>query len=144
MTSESPAARSGADDAPEGFIAQSLEAALTVLDLSASMSWYRDVLGFIVDREFRRGDKFFAASMRAGSVRILLTQDDGAKGTEREKGAGFSLQFTTPQSIDGIADRVRSHGVTFDTEPFDMHGVRAFRLRDPDGFKLTISSPRPG
>jgi hypothetical protein len=30
-------------------------------------------------------------------VRILLNQDDGAKGFDRVKGEGFSLMFTTAQ-----------------------------------------------
>jgi hypothetical protein len=41
----------------------------------------------------------------------LLSQDNGAKGEERAKGEGFSLQFTTTQDVDAIADREkqRSH-----------------------------------
>jgi predicted enzyme related to lactoylglutathione lyase len=42
---------------------------------------------------------------------------------------------------DEIAARVRAHGGSLDSEPFDAYGVRAFRLRDPDGFRFTISSP---
>lgn len=127
---------------PEALIAQSLEAALTVSDLQASVAWYRDVLGFSVDREHSREGKLLAVSLRAGAVRILLGQDDGGKGADRIKGAGFSLQLTTSQSIDEIAARVRAQGGTLDSEPFDAYGVRAFRLRDPDGFRFTISSPR--
>ena len=126
----------------EALIAQSLEAALTVSDLVASVAWYRDVLGFAVDREHQRDGKLLAVSLRAGAVRILLGQDDGARGADRVKGSGFSLQLTTSQSIDEIAARIRSSGGTLDSEPFDAYGVGAFRLRDPDGFRFTISSPR--
>jgi uncharacterized glyoxalase superfamily protein PhnB len=125
------------------FVAQSLEVSLTVRDLSASVAWYRDVVGFTVDREYSREGRLFAVALSAGPVRILLGQDDGAKGQDRVKGDGFSLQFTTPQSVDAIAARIRAHGGTLDTEPADMWGTRAFRLRDPDGFRLTISAPRP-
>ena len=127
---------------PEALVAQRLEAALTVSDLAASVAWYRDVLGFAIDREHQRDGKLLAVSLRAGAVRILLGQDDGAKGADRSKGAGFSLQLTTSQSIDEIAARVRASGGTLESEPFDAYGVRAFRLRDPDGFRFTISSPR--
>lgn len=128
----------------DGLVAQSLAASLTVRDLSASLSWYRDVLGFAVDREHRREGKLLAVSLRAGAVRLLLGQDDGAKGLDRVKGEGFSLQLTTSQSIDEIAARVRSHGGSLESEPADVFGARAFRLRDPDGFRFTISSPREG
>ena len=122
--------------------AQSLEASLTTADVRRSREWYRDVLGFVVDREFEREGAMFAVSMRAGQVRILLTQDDGGKGAERRKGDGFSLQLTTDQDIDSIAPAAKEAGAALDTEPTSMWGVRAFRLRDPDGFRWTISSPR--
>jgi len=124
--------------------AQSLEASLTTVDVQRSRDWYRDALGFAVDREFERDGRLFAISMRAGAVRILVTQDDGAKGVDRRKGDGFSLQLTTTDDIDAIADRAKQAGTTLDTEPAVMWGVRAFRLRDPDGFRWTISSPREG
>jgi uncharacterized glyoxalase superfamily protein PhnB len=129
------------DHSADALVAQSLDASLTVHDLAASVAWYRDVLGFTVDREHRRDDRLFAVSLRAGAVRILLGQDDGAKGPDRSKGEGFSLRLTTPQDIDAIAARIQARGGTLETPPFDAWGVRAFRLRDPDGFRFTISSP---
>jgi len=124
------------------LVAQSLEASLTTTDVRRSRDWYRDTLGLLVDREYERDGKVFAIAMRAGSVRILLTQDDGAKGADRSKGEGFSLQLTTSQDVDAIAAAAKDAGATLDTEPASMWGVRAFRLRDPDGFRWTISSPR--
>jgi uncharacterized glyoxalase superfamily protein PhnB len=129
------------DHSADALVAQSLDASLTVHDLAASVAWYRDVLGFTVDREHRRDDRLFAVSLRAGAVRILLGQDDGAKGPDRSKGEGFSLRLATPQDIDAIAARIQARGGTLETPPFDAWGVRAFRLRDPDGFRFTISSP---
>lgn len=125
------------------FLAQSLEASLTVRDLHASVTWYTDILGFAVEHEYRRDEKLFAVVIRAGAVQLLLGQDDGAKGADRAKGEGFSLQLTTTQDIDQLAEAIRRRGGTLDTEPMDFAGKRAFRLRDPDGFRLTISSPRP-
>jgi uncharacterized glyoxalase superfamily protein PhnB len=129
---------------PEELLAQSLEAALTVKDVEASVRWYTDVLGFAVDRRHERGERLVAVSLRAGPVRLLLAQDDGAKGLERSKGDGFSLQITTAGDVDAVAARVRSRGWALDLEPVTApHGARVFRLRDPDGFRLTISSPQP-
>jgi catechol 2,3-dioxygenase-like lactoylglutathione lyase family enzyme len=125
----------------EPFAAQNLQASLTVADIGRSLRWYRDVLGFAIDREFERNGRLFAVSLRADQVRLLLTQDDGAKG-ERAKGEGFSLQLTTAQDIDGLAELARQAGALLDTEPTNARGVRVFRLRDPDGFRLVISSPR--
>ena len=128
----------------DSFSGRSLQASLTVNDLERSRDWYRDVLGFTVDREHERGGKVMGVALKAGDVRILINQDDGAKGTDRVKGEGFSFMITTTQNVDDLAQRVREHGGTFDTEPMDTRwGTRMFRVRDPDGFKFTITSERP-
>jgi len=128
---------------PESFRAREMTASLTVKDLQKSLAWYRDLLGFTVDREIERDGKLRAVALKAGAIRILLNQDDGARGFDRVKGEGFSLQFITTQSVDDIANRIKSGGGALETEPADMPwGVRAFRVRDPDGFKFAISSER--
>jgi len=92
---------------PEQLHGDSLEASLTVRDLARSVAWYTDVLGFAVDRKYDRDGKMIAVSLKAALVRILLTQDDGAKGLDRSKGDGMSLQITTHQSADTLAAAVR-------------------------------------
>jgi uncharacterized glyoxalase superfamily protein PhnB len=128
---------------PETLRARSLSASLTVKDLRRSLAWYRDVVGFIVDKEHERGGTLQAVSLRAGDVRILIAQDDGAKGFDRVKGEGFSLMLTTAQNVDDVAKRIAERGGTLDSQPADMPwGARIFRVRDPDGFKLVIASER--
>jgi uncharacterized glyoxalase superfamily protein PhnB len=106
------------------------------------MAWYRDVVGFEVQQEMERDGTLRAVSLKAGDVRILLNQDDGARGWDRVKGEGVSFQFITDQSVDDIAARIKASGGAIDSEPADMPwGVRMFRLRDPDGFKLVFSQP---
>ena len=126
------------------FRAVALTASLTVKDLVKSLAWYQDALGFAIDQKHEREGKLMAISMSAGDVRLLITQDDGARGWDRSKGDGMSLQLTTHQSIDAIAQRIKEQGGTLESEPMDMPwGVRAFRVKDPDGFKFVISSVRP-
>jgi uncharacterized glyoxalase superfamily protein PhnB len=146
MADDSPATSAHSNSVPVGehLAAESLGASLTVRDLVASVTWYRDVFGFVVDREHRRDDKLMAVSLRAGAVRILLTQDNFARGSDRTKGEGFSLLLTTTQDIDALADGIRARGGSLDSEPADIAGMRAFRLHDPDGFRFTISSPLAG
>ncbi len=125
-----------------GFVAESIGVSLTVRDVAASRDWYRDVLGFQVQREMEREGTLRGVVITAGSVRMLLNQDDGARGWDRVKGEGFSMQFVTTQSIDDVAARIRNAGGTLETEPADMPwGPRAFRIRDPDGYRFSISSP---
>jgi uncharacterized glyoxalase superfamily protein PhnB len=124
--------------------ASALAMSLTVKDLQKSLVWYRDVVGFSVVRNIERDGKLHGVSLQAGEARIAINQDDGAKGWTRVKGEGFSFNITTRQSIDAIAKGIKDRGGSLETEPADMPwGVRMFRLRDPDGYKFGISSPRP-
>lgn len=128
---------------PESLRGRSLSASLTVRDLGKSVAWYRDVVGFTVAQQFEREGVLRSVSLKAGSVKILLNQDDGAKGWDRVKGEGFSLQITTVQDVDEIAARIKSFGGRLVSEPADMPwGVRMFRLQDPDGFRFAISSEK--
>jgi len=128
---------------PESFRARSVGPSLTVKDLQKSLEWYRDVVGFTVEQMYEREGTLRAVALKAGAVKFLINQDDGARGLDRVKGEGFSLMFTTGQSVDDVANRIKSRGGKLETEPADMPwGVRAFRLVDPDGYKLVISSER--
>ncbi len=125
----------------KNFEAAALMASITVDDMATSVAWYRDALGFEVGQQFERDGTVAATRINAGAVRLLLNQEDGAKGTDRKKGQGISLQFSTLQNVDAIADRARAHGAALTSEPADMPwGARMFRLQDPDGFMLVISS----
>ena len=128
---------------PAAFEARSLSTSLTVKDLQASLAWYRDVVGFTVNQQHEREGVVRAVSFSAGAVQLLINQDDGAKGMDRVKGEGFSLMFTTSQDVDAVARGITERGGTLDSEPADMPwGARVFRLRDPDGFRMVISSER--
>ena len=129
---------------PESLRARTLSLSLTVKDIQKSLAWYCDVVGFTVDRKIERDGKLRSVALIAGEARISINQDDGAKGWDRVKGEGFSLQITTTKSIDAIAMGIKARGGALDSEPADMPwGARMFRLRDPDGYKFGISSPRP-
>ena len=143
MSMESPVSGGAAQQSsPDPFHAKTMSVSLTVKDLQKSLAWYQDVVGFSIDRKIERDGKLRAVALKAGEVRISINQDDGAKGWDRIKGLGFSLQISTDQNVDDIARRIKRLGGTLDAEPADMPwGVRMMRLHDPDGFKLSISTP---
>jgi uncharacterized glyoxalase superfamily protein PhnB len=91
-----------------------------VRDLQKSLAWYQDVVGFNVDRKYKRDGKLRAVALKAGDVLLLIGQNDGARGSDRVKGEGFSLQITTDQNIDAIAHRIKDLGGTLEAEPADM------------------------
>jgi uncharacterized glyoxalase superfamily protein PhnB len=126
---------------PEKFHG-STSVSITVKDLQKSAAWYRDVAGFGIDRTVEHEGKLVYVALKAGDVRISLNQDDGAKGWDRIKGLGFSINVWTSEDIDAIATRIKASGGKLDSEPVDADwGARFFRLTDPDGFKLAVLKP---
>lgn len=142
-TSQAPAGADAAPAAPAALQADALSASLTVRDVHASAAWYRDALGFRVDREVVRDGAVRAIAVSAGNVRLMLNQDDGAKGQDRAVGQGFSMMLTTKQSVDDVAERITSQGGALEMPPtYTPWGMRALRVRDPNGFTFVVASPR--
>ena len=82
--------------------------------------------------------------LKAGSVDLGLSQDDGKKGRDRVKGVGMRLYIETKDDIDEVAARAKAAGVALTSEPHDTDWkTRAFEATEPSGFLVTISSPAP-
>lgn len=128
-----PAAKTG------GLKMTELSPSFTANDLAKSMAWYRDVLGFVVGERWEREGKLVGCELRAGSVGLMLGQDDWKKGRDRSKGEGFRLYCGTNQDVDALARAIKARGGKLDSEPADQPwGSRDFSVTDPDGFKITI------
>ncbi len=124
---------------------RSIMPVLTVNDIEESVAWYRDVLGFHVAQEMKLDGKLAGASLKAGAVEILLTQDDFTKGRERRKGVGFRMYCTTGMDLDQLAETIIARGGVLAQPPQDQSwGVRDFAITDPDGFQISISTALPG
>lgn len=126
---------------PETLRLQAVMPTFTVSDIRRSIAWYRDVLGFTVLDEMMHEGELLGAAIKAGSVEILLGQDDWAQGKDREKGVGFRLYCVSAQDIDEIAANIKARGGELTQEPTDQPwGARDLAVIDPDGFKISIST----
>ena len=138
-----PGTRPPARRQPETLRLREITPSFTASDLQRSIAFYRDVLGFVVGEEWRENGELHGCEMRAGSVTFFISQDDFAKGRDRQKGIGSRLRCTTAQDLDRFAAEVKARGGTLDQEPMDMPwGERQFMITDPDGFKLTFVQAR--
>jgi uncharacterized glyoxalase superfamily protein PhnB len=127
--------------------ATTLGCSLTCKAIDTSIAFYRDVLGFTVDMTFEHEGKLAGAVITAGHIRIVLNQDDGKLGWDRIKGQGLYLQIGVAGAadVDAAAARIKAAGGTLIDEPADRPwGARMFQFRDPDGFKLGVSTPLAG
>src|SRR5215475_4477267 len=121
---------------PETLRLRSVLPSLTVNDIAVSLAWYRDVLGFVVTQEMQREGKLVGAMLKAGTVELLLTQDDFAKGRDRQKSIGLRLYNVTDQDVDQLAAAIVSRGGVLAQPPKDEPwGTRDFAVTDPDGFQ---------
>ena len=127
--------------------ATNLGCSLTCKDIDESIRFYRDAVGFAVEQSFEHEGKVVGAVVVAGDCRVVLNQDNGKLGWDRIKGQGFYLQINVADAadVDAAADRITSAGGALLNEPADRPwGVRMFQFKDPDGFKLGVSTPLAG
>lgn len=115
---------------------------LTVNDLDKSLKFYRDGLGFAVKEEWKDKDVLQGVMLQAGEAGLGISQDDFAKGRDRVKGVGMRMYLETKQDIAAMAQQAKSSGITLNDGPGPLPwGPIGFTVTDPDGFKVTISSP---
>ena len=120
---------------------KSIMASLTVDDLTRSTSFFTG-LGYEVEDRWEHDGKLLGVMLKAGNTRLGLSQDDGKKGTDRVKGVGMRLYIEADDNIDEVAARAKAAGVALVSEPQDTEwGSRAFDVKEPSGFLITISSP---
>jgi len=125
--------------------ARSLSIALTVNDLTSSTRLYTEGLGFVLQEEFKMEGKVVGVMLESGDAGLMLTQDDFAKGRDRQKGAGMRLYIESEQDLQALAQQARAVGMAVEGDPAPLPwGPTGFSLTDPDGFKVTVSSPVSG
>jgi uncharacterized glyoxalase superfamily protein PhnB len=114
---------------------------LTVNNLQQSLDFFSG-LGFEVEDRWEVDGKMLGAMLKAGDARLGLSQDDGKKGVNRQKGVGMRIYIEAADDIDQVAARAKASGIALTKEPHDTEwGSRAFEVTEPSGFQLTIASP---
>lgn len=117
---------------------------LRVNDLTTSLAWYREVLGFVVADQWEYDGSLGGAVLRAGTVELVLNQDDVQEHGDRAKGEGVRLYCTTRQELEALAQWIQGRGGRLDYEPkVQPWGSREFGITDPDGYKITIAAHAP-
>ena len=125
---------------PETLRLRTIEPSFTVSDLARSLRFYTEVLGFTEGEHFKdAGGVLQGAMVKAGTCQVGLSQDDWAKGRDRQRGVAVRIYLTTAQDIDDLAALIKSRGGKLTEEPADQPwGGRSLAVDDPDGFHITI------
>ena len=130
-----------ADTQSKTLNGKSIMPSLTVDDINQSASFFTG-LGFAVEDRWEQDGKLLGVMIKGGNARLGLSQDDGKKGRDRVKGVGMRLYIEADDNIDEVAARAKAAGIALVSEPVDTEwGSRAFEVKEPSGFLITISSP---
>lgn len=114
-----------------------------VKDASASLSFYRDRLGFEITFQEPAEDPFFGMVNRGRAM--IMMKDVGVDpipNYKREPMARWDAYVYVPDP-DALAAEFSSQDVEFSEPLKDTHdGLRGFELKDPDGYVLFFGRPR--
>jgi len=128
---------------PETLRLRQVAPSFTVNDAAASLDWYTRVVGFVLKDRWEDKGVLIGGEIRAGTMSLMIGQDDFKKGRDRVKGVGVRLFCRTAQDIDVLAQGIKDRGGVLDHDPQDEPwGERDFGITDPDGYKITISTMR--
>ena len=116
---------------------------LVVADVARSVGFYRDVLGFVLDRSVPDTEPYAFAMMRAGVVYVFLNEPAAAAAeypmfSGRPIGGTLTLFFAVTGIADAWAalkDRVE---VVMPLEQ-KWYGMTEFAFLDPDGYVITFA-----
>lgn len=109
------------------------------VDLDAAVAFYRGVLGFTVAADRRAADDPYVALLR-GTVRIGVAQRGPGRPEWRRPPTGVEIVLEV-DDVDAERERVVGQGWPLDADLVDRPwGLRDFRVLDPDGYYLRITS----
>src|SRR5688572_32799894 len=100
-----------ADSQTKTLHGKGLMPSLTVNDLQQSLEFFGK-LGFEVEDRWEDNGVLLGAMLKAGDVRLGLSQDDGKKGRDRVKGVGIRLYIEAADDIDQVAARAKAAGIS--------------------------------
>ena len=114
-----------------------------VRDVSASVAFYCDRLGFEIAHLAPEDGPFFGIVVRDGAMLMLKAVGvDPLPNSERHPWARWDAYMSVPDP-DALAEEFLARGVTFSEPLKDTEdGLRGFELRDPDGYVLFFGRPR--
>jgi lactoylglutathione lyase len=109
---------------------------LNVADMTRSLGFYRDLLGFRVEFAFPEGGDPQFAQLAVDGGELGLASGDGPV-----ESASTAIWLYT-DDVDAAIEDLRAAGVTVVAEPGDQSwGERVASVADPDGYVVHIGAP---
>ena len=123
---------------------QSISPFFIVSDVTRTIAFYRDKLGFEVRFQQPQPNPFFAILGRESAQLFVKSKSDISPlpNSHRHPSLRWDAYLSVPDP-DALAAEFASHGTTFSAPLTDTHdGLRGFEISDPDGHILFFGHPR--
>ena len=106
---------------------------MTVQDVDASISFYRDKLGFVSDFTLQDGNgKTFLGSVEVGDIVIMFQSADPKEPAMENRGArsgiNLTICFSETHDLDTLCGEIGSEGATLGTDPGAIGTSRSLTL----------------
>jgi catechol 2,3-dioxygenase-like lactoylglutathione lyase family enzyme len=131
---------SGAKRATLGSISPSF----VVTNITPTLAFYREKLGFEVTHQHPERDPFFAIVCRDGAQIFFKAERGIAPQPNHTRHRHLRLDaFVYVEDPDALAAEFADRGVALSASLKDTHdGLRGFEVTDPDGYVLFFGRPR--
>jgi catechol 2,3-dioxygenase-like lactoylglutathione lyase family enzyme len=118
---------------------------LIVADMPRSVAFYRDVLGFAVDKTVPDEAPFVFAWMKRDETSVFLNAVEAVREeipelASRPIGGTLGL-FVVIKGIDALLARIDGKAPIVMPMRTTFYGMREFAVTDPDGYVLTFAEP---
>ena len=120
----------------------SLAACFPVADISATIRWYEEHLGFIGD-PFPSAEPYVFAILRRDDVEIMLQRIDGYKKPDLYslRDGGVWDAYITVEGIKNLYESLREQATIVKPLRKQPYGNWEFEVQDPNGYVLVFSEP---
>ncbi|QDT26181.1 Glyoxalase-like domain protein [Gimesia panareensis] len=119
---------------------QELVPLLFVDDVTHSVAFYQDLLGFELTLKWEPEGKLSWCRLERGSAALMLQQacpDEDGTVEERCKGVGF---FFLCDDAQAMYDELLGKGLDLEPPQVAFYGMNQLFLKDPDGYELCFQN----
>ena len=119
---------------------QSVSACFSVADISATIQWYEEQLGFIGD-PFPDREPYVFAILRRDDIEIFLQRIEGYEKPDvyDRRSGGVWDAYIRVEGIKDLYDSVREEATIVQPLRLQPYGNWEFEVKDPNGYVLVFS-----
>jgi uncharacterized glyoxalase superfamily protein PhnB len=121
---------------------RSLAACFPVADISTTIRWYEEQLGFIGDR-FPSAEPYVFAILRRDDVEIMLQRIDRYEKLDlyHRRDGGVWDAYISVEGLRDLYESVRKEATIVKPLRLQPYGNWEFEVKDPNGYVLVFSEP---